>query len=65
MYSSIIMETGVWSLPNSLPDNLMYIRGDIRVSPTFHTNTGMTYSYFEEGDYVLNYDMGAWDMMYG
>lgn len=62
---SVIMETGVWSLANSLPDNLLYIRGGVRVSPTFYTITGMTYSCFEEGDYVLNYDMGAWDLMYG
>lgn len=62
---SKVAETGIWELPNTLPDNLLYVRPSTRVSPTFYTITGMTLSLFEEGDYIINSFMDTWDPMYG
>lgn len=63
---STIVETMSWEQSQSDENNLLYVGPGMRVSPTFITITPETYSLFEEGDYVVNYDlMGGWNAMYG
>ena len=63
---SAIVESMTWSLPQTAENNLLYIGAGTRVSPTFTTIMPETYALFEEGDYVINYDlMGGWSVMMG
>ena len=63
---STIVETMSWNQSQDAENNLLYVGAGMRVSPTFVTITPETFALFEEGDYVLNYDLaGGWDTMYG
>ena len=58
---SEIMTTMSWSLSQSMENNLLYVAGGTRISPTFVNLSLETSAMFEEGDYVVNYDlMGGW-----
>lgn len=58
---STIVETMSWSLPQSIENNLLYISGGVRVCPTFLALSVETSQMFEEGDFVMNYDLfGGW-----
>lgn len=64
--NSSIMETMTWTLTQSDANNLLYVGGSMRVTPTFEEISRETYALFEEGDYVVNYDfMGGWSTMMG
>ena len=63
---STIVETMTWEQSQSDDNNLLYVGPGMRVSPTFITITPETYSLFEEGDFVINYDlMGGWSLESG
>ena len=58
---STITSSMSWSVPNTAPQNILYVGGSMRVSPTFEVLTRETSQLFEDGDYVVNYDlMGGW-----
>lgn len=58
---STIAQTMSWSLNQDIENNLLYVGGGIRVSPTFVSLSLETAQMFEDGDYVINYDlMGGW-----
>jgi len=64
---STIKETYTWSVLQDNPQNLLYIGGGgIRACPTMEIISAETYALFEEGDYIISYDlMGGWNLMYG
>lgn len=63
---STIVETMSWNLPQDSESNLLFVGMGIRVNPTFEALSVETGALFEEGDYVMNYDlMGGWDSYWG
>lgn len=61
-----IIESGSWNVTQDAADNLLYIGGGSRVSPTYDVVSAETWAKFEEGDYVVNYDAsGGWSTMMG
>ena len=59
---SEIVSTMSWSLTQDMENNLLYVGGSTRVCPTFLNLSVETSQMFEEGDYVVNYDlMGGWN----
>lgn len=61
---SNIVTTGMWELPQSAPNNYVYIAGGTRACPTTETLSEETGNLFEEGDFVMVYD-GNWSTEYG
>ena len=58
---SEVKTTMSWTLDLDMENNLLYVGGTTRVSPTFINISPETVALFEEGDYVMNYDlMGGW-----
>lgn len=62
---STIAETMSWKLEQDSPNNLLAIKSTARVCPTMEAISMETAAKFEDGDYVKNYDMMAWNAMYG
>lgn len=60
-----IKQTGSWTQVQSADNNLLYIGGATRVSPTMAMLTQETSKLFEKGDYVINYDSPGWSLEYG
>lgn len=60
-----IKQTGVWTQEQSSGNNLLYMGGATRVSPTMVMITRETSKLFETGDYVINYDSPGWSLDYG
>ena len=66
MYDRVsIKQTGTWTQEQSSANNLLYMTGASRVSPTMEMLTRETSQLFEPGDYVLNYDSPGWSLEYG
>ena len=58
---SEIKQSMSWSLTQDTENNLLYIEGSSRLSPTFLSLSLETSIMFEEGDYVVKYDLkGGW-----
>ncbi|MBQ7442233.1 MAG: RagB/SusD family nutrient uptake outer membrane protein [Prevotella sp.] len=58
---STIVTSMSWDLPQTIENNLLFVGGSMRVSPTFEVLSRETSAMFEEGDYVINYDLfGGW-----
>ena len=59
---SEIINTMSWSLTQDMENNLLYVGGSTRVCPTFINLSLESGTLFEDGDYVVNYDlMGGWN----
>lgn len=62
---SVIKSTGMWALPESAPNNYIFIRGMMQCNPTYIPTTPATTSKFESGDYTLKYCTSGWSDFYG
>lgn len=62
---SSIKQAGAWVQEQSTDNNLLYMGGATRVSPTMVMVTRETNQLFEQGDYVVNYDSPGWSLDYG
>ncbi|MBR2291144.1 MAG: RagB/SusD family nutrient uptake outer membrane protein [Prevotella sp.] len=60
-----IKQTGTWTQEQGSANNLLYMGGATRVSPTMAMLTQETGKLFEKGDYVINYDSPGWSLEYG
>ena len=64
---SAVKQTGEWTQPQTSDNNFLYMGGaGARVSPTMVMITQETSRLFEEGDYVIRYDVPiGWSLDYG
>lgn len=60
-----IKETNTWTQEQSSANNLLYMTGASRVSPTMEMITRETCKLFEADDYVIKYDSPGWSLEYG
>lgn len=62
---SSVRQTGAWTQEQSAANNLLYMGGATRVSPTMAMITRETSQLFEAGDYIISYDKPGWSLEYG
>lgn len=62
---SVIKSTGNWDMPETSPNNYIFIRGMMQCNPTYIPTTPSTTSKFEPGDYTLKYCTSGWSEFYG